>query len=139
MDGVERGVEHQQRDQQQQRQRHQERDGRFALQRPAQSRTPAGADGRRRFQCRIDHASPSRDSVRLRISGSGCPSPGGWEPAAARGGAAPLGPSGERQQHRERNQVRMKPSISLSAQARVFSIGSPCLNRTTILVWIAWV
>ena len=61
------------------------------------------------------------------------------EPAAARGGAAPLGPSGERQQHRERNQVRMKPSISLSAQARVFSIGSPCLNRTTILVWIAWV
>ena len=43
------------------------------------------------------------------------------------------------EQHRERNQVRMKPSISLSAQARVFSIGSPCLNRTTILVWIAWV
>jgi hypothetical protein len=43
MDGVERGIEHQQRDQQQERQRHQERDARFALQRPAQSRTPAGA------------------------------------------------------------------------------------------------
>ena len=54
--GIERGIEHQQRDQQDQRQRHQERDGRFALQRPAQ------AERRRRrrspaLQCRIDHAS----------------------------------------------------------------------------------
>ena len=32
------------------------------------------------------------------------------------------------------SQVRMNPSISLSAQASVFSIGSPCMWRTVILV-----
>ena len=57
------------------------------------------------------------------------------EPAAARGGAAIRRVGGR--QHRERLQVRMKPSTSVSAQARVCSSGSPCMKRTTILVWIA--
>jgi hypothetical protein len=59
------------------------------------------------------------------------------EPAAAHGGAATRCVGGG--QHRAHTQVRMKPSTSPSAQASVFSSGSPCMNRTTILVWIAWV
>ena len=42
--------------------------------------------------------------------------------------------------HLERaDQVRMKPSTSVSAQASVFSIGSPCMWRTVILVMVPWV
>ena len=37
------------------------------------------------------------------------------------------------------DQVRMKPSTSVSAQASVFSIGSPCMWRTVILVIVPWV
>jgi hypothetical protein len=37
------------------------------------------------------------------------------------------------------DQVRMKPSTSVSAQSSVFSIGSPCMWRTVILVMVPWV
>lgn len=70
------------------------------------------------------------------FSGSGNAHPAEM-PAAARGGGAARVLGGRH--YRALAQVRMKPSISLSAQASVLSIGSPCMNRTTILVWIAWV
>ncbi len=210
MDGVERGIEDEERHQQDERKRHQKRDGRFTPHGRAEREAPAAARGHRRsLQRRLDHPhAPVGPCVpgaaqhlkgvhaRLRglwwcaadtdlgftrdrrllcasrvnptcvdrpglrrsrisgaplhfvsrcaasgtrgsspISGSGRPHPA-KEPAAARGGAAIRRVGGA--QHRERLQVRMKPSTSVSAQASVFSSGSPCMKRTTILVWIAW-
>jgi hypothetical protein len=80
-------------------------------------------------------ADPFASSGLRTISGSGRYHPA-EAPAAARGGAADQPPAGGTARAA---QVRMKPSTSDSAQASVFSNASPCMNRTTILVWIAWV
>src|SRR5262249_35882590 len=57
MDGVEGGVEDEKRDQEDERKRHQKRDGRFAPHRGAKREAPAAAAcHRKRFHCRVDHA-----------------------------------------------------------------------------------
>ena len=114
MDGIEGGIEHQERDQQDQRQRHQECDRRFALHGPAQGGGSASAAGqgrgfavRRRPCSRSRSGTPDRrgsrsaprlqdhwrtthddsDTVTRAIGGSGRPVTR-RRPAAVRGGAA---------------------------------------------------
>src|SRR5215470_4642506 len=115
MDRIEGGIDHQQRDQQDQRQRHQEGDRRLALQRPAEAGAATDDVGRPLALLSLPCFLGRQQSP------PACPPPASPR-AAARDALA---------------YVRMNPSISLSAQASVFSSGSPWVKRTTILVWIA--
>src|SRR5262245_27283668 len=74
----------------------------------------------------IGHASISRHRSSTVVLGRTDPMPREGAPAAAR-------------LLKRADQVRMKPCTSLSAQSSVFSIGSPCMWRTVILVMVPWV
>src|SRR5262249_59665057 len=109
---IERRVHHQQRDQQDQRQGHQEGDHRLAPHGAAQAEAALARPPRRELTYyRIRHGTlSSRSNCRSR------PQPHGLRPRAS---ALP--------------HVRRNPSTSLSAQASVFSIGSPLKSAPVLL------
>ncbi len=152
--GVERRIQDEGSDQQDQRQRHQERDRRFALERALKRAALVGAHRRPRptslwrqpshdlmrnaaFRC-VDTPGPAARKPISRLSmscsacllaaiGRCCAPTATRPPRASRDGREPTG------------QVRMKPSSSLSVHESTLSIESPRMCRTIILVMRPWV
>ena len=123
MDRIERRIDHQQRDQQDQRQRHQERDASTCAAAPCASRRRRAGRSSHRRRC---NAASTIVLVPCEHSAAKSAPPARRRRPSRCGAGAAVRAS----RRRSAAQVRMKPSISPSAQASVFSIGSPCMKRT---------